>query len=176
MESFGLFNFLKSAFFPSAAADGGNSANSSPESGSAPAAPAFPDLSALFGKPTGPQPMQTNRNPRPKRRRGRRRPFRPPTTSKTTVSSPSWSGTNGCRKASGKKRRAAEPFSVRKRGPLIFKNRLRMRGEKKTSARGYARPFYEKPDRRYGRAFAVSENVYFRKIISWRTEERGAPS
>ena len=30
MESFGLFNFLKSAFFPSAA---------------------FPDLSALFGKP-----------------------------------------------------------------------------------------------------------------------------
>ena len=46
MESFGLFNFLKSAFFPSAAADGGNSANSSPESGSAPA-----DLSALFGKP-----------------------------------------------------------------------------------------------------------------------------
>lgn len=144
MESFGLFNFLKSAFFPSAAADGGNSANSSPESGSAPAAPAFPDLSALFGKPTGPQPMQTNRNPRPKRRRGRRRPFRPPTTSKTTVSSPSWSGTNGCRKASGKKRRAAEPFSVRKRGPLIFKNRLRMRGEKKTSARGYARPFYGK--------------------------------
>ena len=51
MESFGLFNFLKIAFFPSAATDRGNSANSSPESGSAPAAPAFPDLSALFGKP-----------------------------------------------------------------------------------------------------------------------------
>ena len=141
-----------------------------------PRRPPSPTFLRFSESPTGPQPMQTNRNPRPKRRRGRRRPFRPPTTSKTTVSSPSWSGTNGCRKASGKKRRAAEPFSVRKRGPLIFKNRLRMRGEKKTSARGYARPVYEKPDRRYGRAFAVSENVYFRKIISWRTEERGAPS
>lgn len=58
MESFGLFNFLKSAFFPSAATDRGNSANSSPESGSAPAAPASP-TSRRFSES---RPGRTNAN------------------------------------------------------------------------------------------------------------------